>query len=300
MLVRLVRVLLLIFALLPDARATGLTLLLSDSGGPYAEFSGSLGEALADTSWKITASGKADAIEPDPRSELIVAVGGDAFRRALARGGNTPVIATLLQRQTYEKILGEAGRNHPRTTAIFLDQPAARQAAFIRHLLPGQRRVGLLQRSDSRQTVQMYAQVLTAAGFTVDTEDTTNDSDLLPAVNALLPRINLLLAQPDPAIYKRDNIKAILVSSYRHQKPVIAFSPTFVNAGALAALYASPAQIGRQTGELILAHGSNLPAARDPAQFAIAINRNVAQAFNLDLPDEATLRRALLNDKDAR
>lgn len=293
------RVLFLIFALLPAARAASLALVLSDNGGPYAEFSNGLGDALDGSSWRITSSGKADTLI-DGRPDLIVAVGGEAFRQMLARNGSSPILATLIPRQTYEKLLAEAGRQRPKTSAIFLEQPAARQAAFIRHLLPGQKRVGLLQRSESRQALAIYLQALDAAGFKTDTEESEHDGTLLPALNALLPRVNLLLATPDPGIYKRDNIKAILVTTYRHRRPVIAFSPAFVNAGALAALYSSPAQIARQTAELLFSHGSNLPAPREPSQFAIAINRNVAQTLDIELPDESVLRRALLNEKEGR
>lgn len=300
MLLPTLRVFLVILALLPAARAAGVALVLSDSKGPYAEFSGTLGETLDGSAWKITASGTSEQLDAGSRTDLIVAVGGDAFRRVLARGGNIPVIAALIPRPTYDKILAEAGRNRPRTSAVFLEQPAARQAAFIRHLLPGQRKIGLLQRSASGLPLGPQLQALASAGFTVETEETQSDSDLLPALNALLPKVNVLLAQPDPNIYKRDNIKAILVTSYRHQKPLIAFSPTLVNAGALAALYATPAQLARQTGDLILTHGTSLPTPRDPSQFAIAINQSVAQALNLSLPDEATLRRALASEKDGR
>jgi len=294
------RALLVVLALLPEARAAGLAMLLSDTKGPYAEFSTAFGEALDGSVWKIIASGTGDPVSEAGSPDLIVAVGSDAFRRSLARGGNTPIIATLIQRQAYDKILAEAGRNRPRSTAVFLEQPPARQAAFIRHLLPGQRRIGLVQRSASGFPINPQLQALGGAGFTVETEESQNDNDLLPALNALLPRVNALLAQPDPTIYKRDNIKAILVTTFRHRKPLIAFSPTLVNAGALAALYTTPAQIARQTADLVLVHGTALPAPRDPAQFAIAINPNVAQALDLSLPDEAALRRALLNDKDAR
>ena len=39
-----------------------------------------------------------------------------------------------------------------------------------------------------------------------------------------------------------------------------------------------------------------LPAVQVPGQFAISINSYVAQSLNLDLPDEASLRRALQAD----
>ena len=121
-------------------------------------------------------------------------------------------------------------------------------------------------------------------------------------VVALPPSITVeaLLAIPDTTIYKRDNIKPILVTSYRHQRPVIAFSAPFVSAGALAALHTTPAQIARQTADLINNMGTTLPPPVPPSQFAITINSNVAEALGLSIPDEATIRRAMLAESEAR
>jgi putative ABC transport system substrate-binding protein len=140
-------------------------------------------------------------------------------------------------------------------------------------------------------------------GLVIDSEDVASDSNLLDAANNLLPRVDLLLALPDSKIYKRDNIKSILVTSYRHQRPVIAFSKAFVNAGALAAIYSTPDQIARQASDLLntLPAGiSQLPPAQAPSLFAISINSAVAQSLNLDVPDEAVIRRSLQAEVNPR
>jgi len=72
----------------PLAWAGNITLALSDSGGPYAEFAVTLSNALEDTPWKITATGKPETIDPAAtRPDLIVTAGSDAFRQMLVRGG---------------------------------------------------------------------------------------------------------------------------------------------------------------------------------------------------------------------
>ncbi|UCV03814.1 ABC transporter substrate-binding protein [Dechloromonas denitrificans] len=288
-------------ATLSIAWAGSITLALSDHGGPYAEFANALGEALQGGSWKITTSGKPTAGDPpSPASDLIVTAGGEALRQTLARAPNAPIIATLLPRQTYEKILAEANKGRSRSTAIYLDQPPGRQAAFVRHLLPGQKRIGMLFSSETRASAAQFRQAFANAGLTLDSEDSDTSSTLLPALNTLLPRINALLAIPDGTIFKRDNIKAILITSYRHQRPVIAFSAAFVNAGALAALYSTPTQIARQTADIVNSLGPTLPPPMAPNFFAIAINQNVAQALGLSVPDEATIRQAMLADRESR
>lgn len=283
------------------AWAGSITLVLSENSGPYAEFSKALDDALNGTNWKVVATVKADVADPSaPRADLIVTAGSEAFRQTLARSGSTPILATLLPRQSYERILTDAGRVRSRVSAIYLDQPPARQAAFLRQLLPGQKRIGMLVSSETRPQISLYRQTFANAGLTLESEDSDGENTLLPATNALLPRIGILLAIPDSTIYKRENIKAILITSYRHQRPVVAFSAAFVNAGALAGLFTTPAQIARQAAELIASTGSNLPAPLAPSLFAVAINQNVVYALGLSVPDEAAIRRGMLADREFR
>lgn len=291
----------LLLALANTAWAGNITLLLSENSRPYADFASALDEALAGSTWKINPAVQPEnSDQPSSRADLIVSVGGKALSQALASSGTTPIIATLLPRQNYEKILAEAGKPRSRITAIYLDQPPARQASFLRHLLPDQKRIGILFSSETRSQAGHYRQVFKNAGLMLDSEDSDTPGTLLPAINSLLPRINVLLAIPDSTIYKRDNIKAILVSSYRHQRPVVAFSAPFVNAGALAAIYTTPAQIAQQTADLIIRSGTMLPSPMPPSLFAISINQNVASALEIIIPSEAAIRRAMLAEGEPR
>ena len=281
--------------LAPAAWAGNVTLLLSDSTGPYAEFSSTFSEALNSRRWSIHLIPKADAYTPGtPAADLIVTAGSEALRQALQRAPpGTPILATLLPRQTFERLLNEAPRAKRQLTVLVLDQPPARLSAFIRHLLPGQNRIGVLSSPETRSLLPALRQ--SSAGLQFDSEDVDSDGALLTALNNLLPRVGALLALPDAGIYRRDNIKSILITTYRQQRPVIAYSSAFVTAGALAALYSTPAQIARQAAELIEQPGT-LPVIVYPSQFAIAINANVAQALGLNVADEASLRQRLLGE----
>jgi len=284
------------------ARAGGITLINSDSGGPYGEFTSTLNTTLAGSNWQVNTILEADKLNaPLQKSDLIVTTGVTALRQALQFHSGTPIFAALIPRQSYDKTLAEtAGRSAIRISAIWLDQPPSRQAMFIRQLLPAQKRIGVLAGAESRQQLATFRPPFSGAGLTLDAEDSDSENSLLPSLNALLQRNGVLLALPDGQIYRRENIKPILITTYRLQKPVIAFSPAFVTAGALGALYSTPSQIARQTAEAILANGNNLGPATYPVQFAISINFNVAQALNLNIPDESTVRQNMLGSREAR
>ena len=295
------RALVLLFLLAPIARAGGIALVLSQQGGPYAEFSTALQKTLEGSNWNVVTSGTPETIELSViRTDLIITAGAEALRQTLGRNSAQPVLATLLPRQTYEKIVADAGKLRGRTSAIYLDQPPVRLAAFLRYLLPEHKRVGMLLSNETRNLYNQYKQVFSSAKLVLSSEDSDTDSSLVAALGTLLPRVDVLLAIPDSSIYKRDNIKSILVTSYRYQRPVVAFSAAFASAGALAAIYSTPTQIGNQTAELIKASGANLPLPQSPDMFAVSINRNVADALNLSVPDEATIRRAMLAEREQR
>lgn len=301
MLQAILRALVFLLFLVPMARAGGIALVLSQQGGPYAEFSAALQKSLDGSSWNIAHTVTGESVDqPAPRTDLIITAGAEALRQTLARNLNQPVLATLLPRQTYEKVISDAGKQRQRVSAIYLDQPPNRQAAFLRHLLPEHKRVGILLSNETRHQYNQYKQAFSTNRYSLQSDESDGENTLVAALGTLLPRIDVLLAIPDSTIYKRDNIKPILVTSYRYQRPVVGFSASFVGAGALAAIYSTPSQIANQTAELIKSNGANLAAAQGPEMFAISINRTVANALNLSIPDEASIRRAMIAEREAR
>ena len=135
----------------------------------------------------------------------------------------------------------------------------------------------------------------------LDAEFTVSDGTLLSTLGDLFSRSDFLLALPDSGVYRRENIRGILLTSYRYRKPVIGFSLAFANAGALAAIYTTPTQNALQAAELVRGlrlPGVVLPLPQYPNDFAIAINGTVAQSLELTLPDEPTLRRLLRSDRE--
>lgn len=293
--------LLLVVVLALPARAGTVMLVLSDTSKPYGEFSATLAEALSESPWRLTTTHATDppaASEPAP--DLIVAVGAEALRQTLKRQTGVPVIATLLPRAAYEKAVAELRPPPGRLTVIWLDQPPPRQASFLRHLLPGQKRLAMLFSNDTRHTLPQFRRAFADAGMTLDSEDSDGESNLLPALNTLLSKAGVLLAHPDGTIYRRENIKPILVTAFRYQRPVVGYSAAFASAGGLAALYSTPAQIARQTAGAIIANGTTLPPPAGPALFAVSINHSVAQSLGLNVPDETAIRQAMLGDRESR
>lgn len=276
-------------------------LVLTDHSKPYQDFQNAFTETLTDGGWKIITLSPESATQATTASDVIVAAGSEALRKVLSLPGNTPVLASLMPRQTYDRIVAENPTPGSRKLgAIHLDQPPLRQAAFVKHLLPEIKRLGILVSPETRSLLPRLRQLLSSRGMTLEAEEADGEGAMLAALGVLLSRTDALLAIPDNNIYRRGNIKAILITAFRHQKPVIGYSDAFTQAGALASLYSTPAQIGRQAATSILSSPNSLPQAASPQQFTLSINYNVAQSLGIRIGEEAGIRQHLLGDGEGK
>lgn len=276
------------------AWAEEVALILGDDSPPYQEFASSLQESLHGSKWRIRYTDK--TLRPLDRYpvDLIVTAGSEALRHVLDGVGRTPVLATLLPANTYLSVL-QARTQPPPISAIYLDQPALRQARLLRLMFPNSQRIGILVSDQSQNQANAFRPIFASQRLQISTEHASNEQQLIPALESLLPKVDLLLALPDPLLYSRNSIKPLLMTAYRFKRPVIAFSAALTKAGALAALYSTPAQIGRQAGQTIASRGNRLPPPSGPYEFSLSINKSVADTFGLNLPDEAELLQKLLS-----
>jgi len=149
-----------------------------------------------------------------------------------------------------------------------------------------------------KDSADLSATLLTAARdahMVASIEMVADEADLLPALKRLLPNSDSLLAVPDATIYNRSNIATILLTSYRAKVPLFGFSPSYVKAGALAAVYSQPAQIALQVAEIIqnLPASGSLPAPQSPRYFSVNVNPQVRLSLELSMDDEAQLLQKL-------
>lgn len=290
-------------AVLPAAHAVSqVVLVLSERGGVYEEFA---------DAFEATLAGPGDA--PRPRrvaasaavpeavlagSDLIVAVGVQALRDAVGWPTPLPVLGALVPQLAFERLAAEAGRRQPGLlSAIWLDQPPLRLLRLFRQILPESRRAGVVLGPDSAAQLAALKAAAAQARVELAVETVAAESEVMPALARLLPTVDGLLAVPDGVVYRRDTVRGILLTTYRHRKPVIAFSQSYVNAGAAAAVFSTPALSALQAAELVRAlppgRTAPLPPPQHSAYPAVAINRQVARSLGLDPPADALALKAV-------
>jgi hypothetical protein len=273
---------------------------LSETGGAHAEAAAALRADMERAlpgriDWRMAHWRQFDSPKPEPK--WIVAVGTAAQRgmQELFAADVTPppLLAILVPQQAFGRIADPGRLRAGSLSAVFLDQPAGRQLDLIRLALPAARNIGILVGTESKG----HAPGLEKEAKERDMHlviSTVGEDGLFPALQSLLRDSDVLLALPDPVVFNNQTAANILTAAYRRRVPLIGFSPAYVKAGALLALYSTPAQIGSRGGEILRQawSGNVLPRPQWPAEFVVRLNPDVAHSLGLTF-DESTLGEQL-------
>jgi putative tryptophan/tyrosine transport system substrate-binding protein len=221
-------------------------------------------------------------------------LGSDALSRALQRDGRPPVVAALIPRLSFERIVKAAPRATSSVVAVYLDQPLGRQVDLLHLALPDVHKVGALWGPESVAQQSALLSVLQARNLQLVSGTVTTGTTLFAALRPVLDDADVLLAVADPEVYNGNTVSNILLATYRAQVPLMAFSPAYVKAGALLALYSTPRQIGVQAAGLVrqLQGGAVVTASQYPLEFSVMVNEHVARSLGFSL-DEAGLAARL-------
>jgi hypothetical protein len=289
------------------AQAALVTLVVPESGAAYREVAEALMAEVGRSQpgrvqWQVVTPVQFESLAASPR--LVVTVGSAALNAAIrqrtkldADSTAPALLATLLPRSSFDRAIAQV-TDRRNMTAILLDQPVGRQAALIRAALPNVKRVGVLLGPESKSGATALRNALTEQGFVPQFGD-VGKKDFLSVLTEVLDASDVLLAVADPAVFNGGTISSILMAAYRRQAPLIGFSPSYVNAGALIGLYATPAQIALATADVVrdvLVKGS-IPAPAAPHEFTVGINPAVARSLGLGLDEQEIRKRMSLPGK---
>ncbi|MDX5364244.1 MAG: hypothetical protein LPJ91_08840 [Pseudazoarcus pumilus] len=225
-------------------------------------------------------------------SSLVIALGVAAAEAALQKS-ERPVLVGLVTVNEFDRLRAAAPR--ARLSALFIDQPPERHLALLRAALPDADCAGLLLGPESHGARARFEKLQSRLSPQIRIEFAASARDVLPALERLLGRCPAVLTLPDSLIANPTVARALLLTSYRMQRPLFAYSRGWVEAGALAAVFSTPATATRDLLDWLdaLQDPFSLPPPRMPRHFDLAVNARVARALNLPVPDEDTLRAAL-------
>jgi len=286
--------------LLGPAWALQVCVVSSDKGAAFQEAADSfvqeavrVGVARQD----IAVLSLAEYLDGDPRtadSRLLVSLGTDALRQLMLHNAKQVLIAGLIPRIAFERVLQESNRKNPsNVAALYLDQPFGRQLDALRLAMPTARRIGVLWGPESVTLQPLLTAALQSRAMEWSEGQVSDNQPLIGALRAALHEADVLLAVADGNVFNPSTVSNILLASYRAKTPVMGFSPAYVKAGALMSVHSTATQAGVQLASMAsrFLQTNTLPANQYPLDFSLSGNDYVAHSLGISLDIKALSER---------
>ncbi len=181
-------------------------------------------------------------------------------------------------------------------SGVSIHVPYEMQINIFLKILPEMKTVGLVYHPDrSGYFVKKAVNAAKKAGVDILTEVIYHPKEGPAKFQHLEPRVDAFWILPDISVITPETVNFLLLTSFKHRKPILSFSEKYVKMGALAAVTMDPFDIGMQAGELaeqILKAGGNKGSQRmDARKAVIFINDKIAEKFGIDI-DQGIRKRA--------
>ena len=210
------------------------------------------------------------------RRMVTIAIGPDALRQAVARRCDCIVIAAFTSSQVWRSVVGtlppaRAALN----TAVYAEPAPLDQLQLASLLYRRPVRVAAIVGPDA----DVFVHSLQGKADLVHARPGDDIGELLGRMG----RSEALLALPDSAVFTPENVRSILLATYRRKQAVIGFSSDMVKVGALATTYSDIEDINAQVAEVAAAFvaSGELPAPQFPRYFHTVVNEGVASSLDI-------------------
>lgn len=166
------------------------------------------------------------------------------------------------------------------------------QLMTYRYLFPKLKKIGVIY-SEKFNREWLSGAVATAedVGMEIVSKPIAEPAELIPALEALLPDVDVLWLISDPIVLAdQKSILEIFSQSAAMKKPVIAYAEIFSTLGAMLVISADISTMGLQAASLskdLLEHKKVLQPVIDPAGSYIMLNMKKVKEYGLDLNNEA-------------
>jgi putative tryptophan/tyrosine transport system substrate-binding protein len=229
----------------------------------------------------------ADAVRPGSQ-RLVITVGSEAFTALASQSSDAVMIPTM----TLRSDVARAATTLQRAGAVHLDVPVTNLLTELKVMFPRRNRIAMIWnplRDGAEPTLPAWAK---QQGFALRTADCSRAEDLVRIFLSLKGKADFVIVLPDSSLYNNTTVTPLIVASLENQLPLVAFSSSFVRAGAAVGIYPDFRDIGSQAASLALRYAAAHAAASGPTQAAVpdesprklqvAVNQRVMRLLGLD------------------
>ncbi len=279
------------------AQTPSVHILLSNDATYYTEVEQAVRDVLSQEQPELVITTRlVDQAPPSPpsRGAYIVAIGTPATEYALTHYRDTPLLSLFVPESAWNQLSIDHQPTAP-VGVVVIDQPVRRSIALGELLAPSAKTIATVLGETSGNQLEELEQETGSRQLRLRYAELDEGDDPLSTLTPVVESADIFIAIPDHAVFNRATAKWVLYLAYRQQIPVIGFSRSYSEAGALASVFSTPQNIGQQGGELVLrlvnGQHAGVWQTHYPRYYTLHTNEVVARALGIHLPDQATLYR---------
>jgi len=216
------------------------------------------------------------------KPDLVLAIGIHAALTASRLIRDIPVVFSMvLNPQKYD-----LARDN--ITGVSLEIPVKTQLYTLKSIVPKVSKVGVIYNpKKSKQLIEEAREVAKELDLNLIMAKVDQPRDTPRAFRAFSAGIDAYWLIPDPTVVTREAFQLILNYTYKNNVPFMAFSKSFVDAGALISLAPNYPNIGKQACEIAqtIIQGkkpSDIPV-QSPKGLELTFNLNTSKKLGLDI-----------------
>ena len=226
-------------------------------------------------------------------NHLVVTVGSRSAKEYVSRKNSAPAILSLLPRHVIDD--REIVITDDSIQTVYADFPAE-QYLLLAHLgIPGKKRIGTILGPHSSKHKNSLSIMAKELGIELVVAEVQHQRQIASTLNKLASNVDVFLAIPDQLVHNRQTARTILLTSYRHNIPVVAYSKAYVNAGASISLYAAPEDVAKKTAQHVIHTllGKKIDKCSDYDVVSVLKNNHVSNMLDIKLGSTNKLREKI-------
>jgi ABC-type uncharacterized transport system substrate-binding protein len=214
----------------------------------------------------------------------------DSYVIAIGANPTTHVDFARYPNRIAVMLTAKQAENADMATSIFIEPPLTRQLKLANLLVPGSKKIGLLV-SDEQDKKSVFTTLTDEEKTMLKVVNVAEHDNINQALFHVLKNTRLLLGHYNNEVYNAQNIKNILITSYRQRKVLIGPSRAYLKAGSFSTTFSDLSHIAFRITEVVKHHkntGQWLKADYNP-HYRILFNSQVARSLNIRMLDEKLL-----------
>ncbi|MBN1869188.1 MAG: ABC transporter substrate-binding protein [Candidatus Omnitrophica bacterium] len=227
----------------------------------------------------------------DLKPALIFTIGTKATLFAQGHFQDLPVVFSMVLNPVKAGVIKSFTTPTHNLTGVSLDIPPEKQFEKLKEIQPKVKRVGVIYDAKEKEWIKEIEAVAKKEGLLLVAKPVHSESDVPVALDDIRDKIDALWAQTDAMIYNANSSQYILLTLLRHKIPLMAFSASYVKAGALLALECDYDAIGRQAGRIAI----KILMGEDPSTILVSfpedpnlvVNKRISKLVGIDIPADA-------------